>query len=465
MYRYTALALAALTSITGVEGQACTQAFTPSGGYNWYCNQVDAVSYLNFGTSGKYNRVSHMDDQTGECKFDESGYGGAIGPFDEELSIHIRGPFSLKQFAFYTPQAIRNSKRDRQGPSRRDLEERALKTVLCPKANQTTVTTNGKTFRIECGMDRQGNMAVSQQDTFASCIEKCSSTSGCAQVSFVRKTKLCYLKSSSASLRPQDYTRGVAGARLLATNSNKASTTRTWKRQSYYNSESRVASGVTFLNNKGGGSYPGIWSTKFGNSLGFASSSGLLPASSPQILADTLLPSTEEISLFTGLPCSTTNPCPYARPKSVAYHGFGGAAKIFLFEFSMPHAAGDDMPALWFLNAQIPRTQQYGACSCWGNTDGCGELDVWEVLTQGEERMVSAVHGDQAATNPNWFKRPTGGTMKGAVVLVDGAAHIKVLDDGFEFATGLTQEVYLDLVATAPPKISAKLVATMKLPG
>lgn len=459
MYGLASLALVAASLVSSVSAQACTQ----SGG-NWYCNQVNAVSYLNFGTSGTYKKVSYMNDDTGECKFDQAGYGGAIGPFDEELSIHIRGPFSLKQFAFYTPQSTTNTKRDRQGPARRDLEERALKNVVCPKANQTTVTTGGKTFRIECGMDRQGNMGSSRQPNFSACIQKCASTSGCTQVSFVRKDKICYLKSSSPALRPQDYTRGIAGARLIVKNANKSTSPIAWTRRSYYDSRSSIASGVTFLNNKGGGSYPGIWSTKFGNSLGYASKDGLSPASSPQILSDTTLPSTSEISLFTGLPCSASNPCPYTRPSTVAYHGFGGASKIFLFEFSMPDdSTGDNMPALWFLNAQIPRTQQYGACSCWGNTDGCGELDVFEVLTPGEKRMISAVHGDQAATNPNWFARPVTKTMKGAVVLEGKQAHIRVLDDAFDFAVGLTQSQYEGLVATEPPKVLAAEVATMTL--
>ncbi|KAF4554060.1 Hypothetical protein D9617_5g069360 [Elsinoe fawcettii] len=459
MHDLTTLALVATSFFASASAQACTQ----SGG-NWYCNKVKAVSYLNFGTTGSYDRVTHMDEQTGECRKDSASYGGAIGPFDEELSIHIRGPFSLKQFAFYTPASTQ--KRDTSGPLRRDLEERALQSVKCPSANQTTVTISGKQFRIECGMDRQGNMDKSTQPTFALCIQKCASTSGCTQVSWSGKDKTCYLKSTSAPMRPQDYIRGVRGARLItSTTANKAASQPTFTRRSYYNSRSQISSGLTFLNNMGGGTFPGIWSSKFGNSLGYASSSGLSPASSPQILSDTVLPSTSEISLFTALPCSPSNPCPYARPSSVAYHGFGGATKIFLFEFSMPHASGLDMPALWFLNAQIPRTQQYGACNCWGNTEGCGELDVFEVVTPGESRMLSSVHGDQAATNPNWFARPTGGTMKGAVVLRGREAHIKVLDDDWEFGTGLTEGQVEELVATAEPWVKEGEVAKMRLPN
>lgn len=57
--------------------------------------------------------------------------------------------------------------------------------------------------------------------------------------------------------------------------------------------------------------------------------------------------------------------------------GFGGADKIFLMEFTMPMDGktgfNGDMPAIWMLNAKIPRTIQYGKaeCSCWSS--GCGE--------------------------------------------------------------------------------------------
>jgi len=58
-------------------------------------------------------------------------------------------------------------------------------------------------------------------------------------------------------------------------------------------------------------------------------------------------------------------------------------------------------PAIWMLNAQIPRTLQYGNadCSCWAS--GCGEFDIFEVLADGDKRMKSTLHGNIAgASNP-----------------------------------------------------------------
>lgn len=53
---------------------------------------------------------------------------------------------------------------------------------------------------------------------------------------------------------------------------------------------------------------------------------------------------------------------------------------MFIMEFQMPtdgtSGFNADIPAIWILNAKIPRTLQYGnaECSCWES--GCGEFDV-----------------------------------------------------------------------------------------
>lgn len=484
------VALVAALLVAQINAQACSQ----SGG-NWYCNQVQAVEYTNFGSSGTFNQVTSMNENNGQCSFSPSAYSGAMAPFDQELSIHIRGPFSLKQFAFYTPPTTSTgsiSKRGSTGPpvrrekpiqrivkgsklALRDILERTLTTVHCPTSNGTTYSINGKKFVIECAINRPGTaMSTSKQSSFAACIQQCSQTKGCAQISYQRfKGGLCNLKSTTSSLHPQDFVRGIFSARLVTQSSDKqgyissntsSSSSNIYTRQSYYNSATQAASGVTFMNNLGGGSFPGIWSPTFGNSLTYASSCGLKPAMSPTVLSDTTLPSTSEISLWSSAPCTSSNPCPYYRPGSVANHGFGGANKIFLFEFSMPHDTSPgaaDMPALWFLNARIPRTQQYGACSCWGNTNGCGELDAFEVLTPGENRMISSVHGIQAMTDPNWFARPVQGTVKAAVALVGGRAVLRVLDSSFDFSSGLVQ-AQVDAILSIGTSVKS---ASMALPN
>jgi hypothetical protein len=67
----------------------------------------------------------------------------------------------------------------------------------------------------------------------------------------------------------------------------------------------------------------------------------------------------------------------WPRNSNIDADGFDGADKIFMIDFSMPMDGNSgfngDMPALWILNADIPRTAQYGPedCNCWSS--GCGE--------------------------------------------------------------------------------------------
>jgi len=200
----------------------------------------------------------------------------------------------------------------------------------------------------------------------------------------------------------------------------------------------------------GGGSgsgTSGVWSSYFGSSLSYASSSGTAAASSPQTLADVLLDD-DEIILFTGASCGGENGagCGYYRPGIPAYHGFGGAEKVFLLEFAMPSTGTSNMPAIWLLNALIPRTQEYGSCTCWGNTNGCGELDVFETLSTGSTYMTSSIHGNQAGGDSDYFARPTGSTIKAAIVFTGGQLQISILPSAFVFAETMAPSVVATLM-------------------
>lgn len=82
------------------------------------------------------------------------------------------------------------------------------------------------------------------------------------------------------------------------------------------------------------------------------------------------------------------------------------------------------MPAIWLLNAHIPRTSQYSNnvnCSCWRS--GCGEFDVFEVMNTTEYlHLYSTLHDyqgtDQIETGlaaPGYINRELGATMTGGV--------------------------------------------------
>lgn len=96
-----------------------------------------------------------------------------------------------------------------------------------------------------------------------------------------------------------------------------------------------------------------------------------------------------------------------------------------------------DMPSVWMLNAQIPRTGQYSSCSCW--TSGCGEFDICEVLDSGNTRCKSTYHGNTPGGSSDYFARPTTGTMKMAVVMMNDQIHVQQLDDSTTFGSSMAQ--------------------------
>lgn len=107
-----------------------------------------------------------------------------------------------------------------------------------------------------------------------------------------------------------------------------------------------------------------------------------------------------------------------------------------------------DMPAIWLLNANIPRTQQYGGCSCW--TSGCGEWDVFEVLNTGNTRATTTFHGKNSGGDSNFFNRPTSGTIKVAVIFNgdESTGSIRILNDDTTFDSVLSQDIVQSFCST-----------------
>jgi Putative TOS1-like glycosyl hydrolase (DUF2401) len=171
------------------------------------------------------------------------------------------------------------------------------------------------------------------------------------------------------------------------------------------------------------------------------------------------LPTNTEIAIFSDTECDDS--CGFTRPKAPAYKGFNGADKVFMMEFDMPDDNASpggtpfnrNMPAIWALNAQIPRVGQYlsqTGCSCWST--GCGELDMFEVLDGGDYRMTSTVHrGSTGAGCSDFFTRPNGSSMKAAVLMSNNNIVIQVLPDSFNFSTAMTAQQIADLFSDKKP--------------
>jgi hypothetical protein len=136
--------------------------------------------------------------------------------------------------------------------------------------------------------------------------------------------------------------------------------------------------------------------------------------------------------------------------------GFDGADKVFLFEFEMPLSgktgtANADMPAIWLLNSKIPRTGQYSSCSCWGNDGGCGEADLFEVLSSGSTKAKSTFHFADALGSSDYFTRPTTSYIKLAAVFQSSSetVSIKIIDDSTDFSSTLTSDTVDGFVTTS----------------
>lgn len=95
---HTGLAIAAY----GVSNQ-CGHGSSVVADYR-YCGTIERAKFSDVGTKGSYQRITGMDKATGRCTSQTVEYSGPLAPFDEGLSVHLRGPINLKQFAVYMPQ-------------------------------------------------------------------------------------------------------------------------------------------------------------------------------------------------------------------------------------------------------------------------------------------------------------------------------------------------------------------------
>lgn len=224
-------------------------------------------------------------------------------------------------------------------------------------------------------------------------------------------------------------------------------------RQAYYNAATQNSVGFAFLNHNGGqGS--GVWDSEFGNSLSYASRDAERGSATPQIF-DGHLEDGVELVVMSDKECGSDDFCGFSRPGTVAHQGFDNSEALFLMEFSMPitNKTGWNMdtPAIWILNAQIPRTLQYGKaeCSCWSS--GCGEMDIFEVLDAANTRMKSTWHGDDDSGGSSyWFKRPQ--TSRKAGVLFsesNEAVTIFYLPDDVDFSSDIDATAIVEWIGSA----------------
>lgn len=52
---------------------------------NFYCSQVEAVTYTGVGGHGSYDKITYMDAVSGACTSQPFGYSGSLSPLNEEV--------------------------------------------------------------------------------------------------------------------------------------------------------------------------------------------------------------------------------------------------------------------------------------------------------------------------------------------------------------------------------------------
>lgn len=413
-------------------------------GGNYYCSKTDKIVYSGIGYSGTYQDVTNMDESSGSCSQSSKSFSGNLSPLDEELSVHFRGPIKLLQFGVYTPSSSSSKKK-------RDEEEEDCATTLAHLHHRHKRATEYVQVTQTVLVDAQGN-AITTSATVAA-----ASTATAANAAVnVEDTTSSPSTVSTATNLLNNWWKGLSSSSASTTStsstakssstSSSSSSTGDWERVSYYTPGS--TDNCVFMNYYGG-SGSGVWSSSFGNSLSYANSDASGGSSSAVALGEVTTKSDVEYIIFSGEKCGDNDGCGYYRSGIPAHHGFGGSKKIFVFEFEMPTASDSvsnnhDMPAVWLLNAKIPRTLQYGTatCSCWKT--GCGELDLFEVLSSGSSKLISHLHDGQGndgtstggGGTQDYFERPTSGSLKAAVIF-DGEDVTIVEVDG-DFASSLS---------------------------
>lgn len=475
---------AIMAAVSGVVADLCASGSIEIAG-NYYCQAVNAIKYANVGTPGSYNQITHMGSD-GTCTSTSKAFSGALSPLDEEVSLHFRGPIHLKQFAVYTPSTSSQKKRDVSAArARRHAHGHEHKKFHDKRASKLEVADQvdkrgaDEVYAVIDGAEVSwvnNYFGPSTANAAAGAISSSASTGGAdafvTYTTYVCSTPPSAVSTAAASASsaiaygaaasltggstaasaissPDSYQSSRASASKTASASASASSSASmlssgsYERVGYYDATSQTLDGLVFLNNRGGqGS--GVFDYSYGSSLSYMDASGVSGAASAQILGDGVVPSNNEFSIFSDTPC-TDGSCGYVRPGTIAYHGFGGADKIFLAELQMPSdptssaAMNADMPAFWMLNAQIPRTLQYGNadCSCWQS--GCGEFDILEVLSPASDKCKSTFHMNVAGGDSDYFQRPTTQPIKVAVVFdaADASAHILLLNDDATFDASL----------------------------
>ncbi|OAL55744.1 hypothetical protein IQ07DRAFT_618163 [Pyrenochaeta sp. DS3sAY3a] len=420
---------------------------------------VWAITYRNISQRGAYNRTTSVDPKTGLCGHERVNYPatGPSTPLFGEVSMHLRGPMNISQLAVYQlpgemhamekrstvpfynrrraamPQGSIDMEILTEGSSVSDthdmwfLDKRTdNSTRSCSRSTVTSTVTVTSCPRTRTSMP-------SQNTTYIGPPLPCLPTPNPQVTDVASPLSNCPCRNAKASQNPSEIIPRLAPASIMnpLAKRQQDNAAGDWNRVAYYTSSAPAqATGLSFLANLGDPRKSGTFDYAFGNSLGYVTPDGRKVASESLPFDGTLDTSEVELAVFSDKQCDQD--CPYWRPDATSHYGWAGSSKAFFIEFQMDHHDNrgtdqgllSDAPAWWFLNAAIPRILQ----------------------------AKSTMHrqGNLEGGDSNYFKRPVGKRLKFAVVWHYPHITAMVLDDGFDFATRLSNEQTQKLVQYDP---------------
>jgi len=208
-----------------------------------------------------------------------------------------------------------------------------------------------------------------------------------------------------------------------------------WVRQSYWDNTNQGTQNLVWMDNAG------AWSICQGNGQSYMSSTGAGSATTPQPFNGALT-SAQNVNLMSAVDCTSTL-CPGFN-RGVAKVGWQGnncGEKMFAINVIMPHDTSNNVPAIWFLNGQVLRTNQWG-CNCrgMGAAGGCGELDIAEVIPGSNvDQCTSTLYSfkQSLGAGTNYFSRPVTSAVTYVIIFdAHGTGSISILEQtSFPFSS------------------------------
>ncbi|KAK5728811.1 hypothetical protein LTR15_001951 [Elasticomyces elasticus] len=171
-------------------------------GYQYFGTEYSSECYCG-NSFGAGANITAASDCSMTCAADVTEFCGA----GNRLTVYVNSTWTPSpSSSASTTSSAAGSSPTGSGPS-------------CPASDATTVTSGGKNFTIECGIDHSGGDLTSLSVSgFQGCIDACAQNSQCVDVSL--SGSACYLKSSLGAAVPNG---GVWGAKLIVAGSGTTS--------------------------------------------------------------------------------------------------------------------------------------------------------------------------------------------------------------------------------------------------